>query len=521
MAAPTRGAATRFRSGTMTNDIDISVVPVGGWMLIGVHMGNATTAITPPSGWTVLTPRQTTGTRSVQLFARIKASSAETVASIPSAANLTRNAWLMWGEGAKAVSEWTVGLIGVRSGSNVVSGVSVQAGDGTHSVAPSITTDDPDTLIISFITEATTTTEPTFVPAPVGATLWAYGGFADSFTDTEVMTYATRATAGATDAVSVEYPNSQTSNGSGTQIGIPAAAVTPPTPMGVPVKKGDGSTAYLSYLDGSGVRRAPASVKLLLPGFASVDQMLATPGATWAHRGGSANFPEMSEYAYDQSSLRRYGALEFSTQRTSDAWWFGLHDNSLERTSPGAGSAAPSTYTRAQIEALLNSLNASGHPRPYYGLIDFLDKYTPHRVVIVDPKNALVAHNSELLDILDAHGGPEKIIWKFSGGGANASAGSLAARARGYETWGYFYATQASAGLGGNGELQLRGGDYTILGMEYGASQAVWDEVLAFNKPTVAHIAQTQANYDTGISKGADMVQCANVLGITAVGPVA
>ncbi|MEG2887311.1 MAG: hypothetical protein RR853_09330, partial [Aurantimicrobium sp.] len=41
---------------------------------------------------------------------------------------------------------------------------------------------------------------------------------------------------------------------------------------------------------------------------------------------------------------------------------------------------------------------------------------------------------------------------------------------------------------------------------------------LSYGKPVVGHIATSQAMYDTAIANGADIVQCANVAGIAAVG---
>lgn len=247
------------------------------------------------------------------------------------------------------------------------------------------------------------------------------------------------------------------------------------------------------------------------PGFSSVDQMLRTPGATWAHRGGSRDWPEMSEYAYQQSALAGYGALEFSAQRTSDGWWFGLHDNSLDRTSGVSGVGPINALTRAQVESYQNTLNDDGTPRPYWGLVDFLDRWTPTHVVIVDPKNAL-SHNEEFLDILDAHGGPSRIIWKWYGVGANVGAAALAAAARGYRTWGYFYEEDVA-----NGNLALYQGNYSLLGMAIGAGLPAWEAVTSYGKPVTGHIAQTQEHYGTAITKGARMVQ---VSGVTAVAPV-
>lgn len=247
-------------------------------------------------------------------------------------------------------------------------------------------------------------------------------------------------------------------------------------------------------------------------GFDSVGQAIATVGATWAHRGGSADWPEMSQYAYEQSALRGYGVLEFQAQRSSDGWWFGLHDNNFDRTSLVSGSPAPATLTQATILATYqNLLNAGGNPRPYWGLINFLDTWTPTHVVVVDPKNQL-GFTSEFISILNAHGGPSKIIVKYSGVGSGSAALADAATAAGYETWGYFYEPDIA-----DGDVALWQSHWSLLGMEWGATQESWDFMNAYGKPVVAHIAATQVGYNTAMTRGARAVQCSGVTAIAAV----
>jgi hypothetical protein len=53
--------------------------------------------------------------------------------------------------------------------------------------------------------------------------------------------------------------------------------------------------------------------------------------------------------------------------------------------------------------------------------------------------------------------------------------------------------------------------------MDYTAPQAVWDEILAFGKPVIAHIVPNQAAYNLAMSKGAAGVQ---VSGVGIVEPV-
>lgn len=285
--------------------------------------------------------------------------------------------------------------------------------------------------------------------------------------------------------------------------------------LGLPVKLGNGADARLSYLDGAGTRKTPKSVNLWLPGIADVDTLLATPGATWAHRGGSANWPEMSEYAYDHSVYRGYGVLEFSAGRTSDGWWFGLHDDSTDRTSGGTFGLA-SAQTKAQVQAQQIVIGASGAPQPYFGMTEFLQKYGQTHILVMDLKYAW-QHRTEFFDILQQYVSNDRLIFKTFGPGQGAADAADDARARGILSWGFFYQEDYD-----DGDLNTWQSHYDMLGMNIGAPTA-WTggganpSVLSYGKPVVGHIANTQVDYDAAITKGAQMVQCSNVAGIAAV----
>jgi hypothetical protein len=494
MAAPTRvNAVTTTASGTTAASADISAAAVGSWML-AVFTTDSNGVGTAPAGWTSLLPvgaQQATGTRRTAIAARIKQSGDATV-SWNSAASAYKRLTVFHGLGSAPISSWIFGPIGVRAAGDVVSGQSVQAGSATTSVAPSVTA-PADALVLSVLVEVSTAVGD---PTVAGATVWLNSGDASPVIEQHTIAYATPA-AGATGAVTGTYVPTQASNGMGVQIVIPTASAGPiERTANFALTAAVGGTATVP-------RR---------PGFASVAQMLATPGATWAHRGGSTNWPEMSEYAYDQAVLAGYGALEFSAHRTSDGVWIGSHDPSLNRTSQTSGLPNISAMTWAQVQTYMNSLTSAGTPRPYYRLDDFLDKYTPTHVCIVDPKND-VGRIAEFLAICDAHGGNTKIVVKFFGVGSGSTALADAAAAKGYQTWGYFYEADVA-----DGDLAADQSHWSILGMEYGATQASWDAVLSYGKPVVGHIAASQANYDTAIAKGARMVQVANVASVTAVG---
>lgn len=290
-------------------------------------------------------------------------------------------------------------------------------------------------------------------------------------------------------------------------------------PIGVPIKKGDGSTAYLSYLDGAGVRKAPSRVAIWLPGFSDVDALLAKAGATMAHRGGSLNWPEFSQVAYDRSVYRGYGALEFSCGWTSDLVPFGLGNDTLDAAAGVSGNVDPTTMTWATLAATYqNKLRpiAPGIYQPFYRLDDFLAKYSAHHVCLVDPKFgwAMPAKIAGMLDICDAHGGPEKIVIKFDSPVPNPILID-AAHARGYKGMNYW-------GTEGDKLTTEYGVDkWDLIGVRYDADQAtVYDVAASFGKPVWGAVIPDQAGYATAAARGADLMMCSNVAGIARVGAV-
>ncbi len=294
-----------------------------------------------------------------------------------------------------------------------------------------------------------------------------------------------------------------------------ASAVAPdPAGAGYTVANGSGVAVKMYHVTASGAR-TPSNVLPMRRGFNTVAQSLAKHGFTWAHRGGSSNYPEMSLHGYTQSVARGYGVLEVSLARTSDGVWFGLHDQTTDRTSGGTyGNASSQTW--AQVQAQQN-IAGPGAPQPYMRWEQIVAAYGATHVFVVDPKYALGSFRTEFLTMVNRDMGPTRAIIKYSGGGSGAAALSTAAQALGFQTWGFFYAGDASAAQGGNGAMQTWGPSWTIIGMEYGASQAVWDEALALGKPVVGHIAPSQAAYDMAMAKGASGVQ---VSGVGVVAPV-
>jgi hypothetical protein len=350
----------------------------------------------------------------------------------------------------------------------------------SHTEVTSIVTDTSGTLAKTYLWVGKK--EPTTTPVPAAEIVWA--------------------DASGSAAESITLRSSQ----------LPPAD---PAGLGVTAYNGNKLATKVYYTTSNGPR-TPSALVPVRRGFSTVAQMLAKPGFTWAHRGGSLHYPEMALYSYTQSVVRGYGVLEVSLARTSDGVWFGLHDQTTDRTSGGTfGNASSQTW--AQIQTQQNLVGTVGAPQPYMRWEQLIAIYGKTHIIVADPKFALGSYRTEFLNMVDRDLGPTKAIIKYFGGGSGAVQLSTDAQARGYQTWGFFYASNASTANGGDGQLQTWGPSWTILGMEYNASQPIWDEAKLLGKPIVAHIVPTQAGYDAAIAKGAIGAQ---VSGVENVKPV-
>lgn len=276
---------------------------------------------------------------------------------------------------------------------------------------------------------------------------------------------------------------------------------------GRPARLGDGRVGRAWIYDGVDAR-TPSAVLEMRRGFLTIDEMLATPGATWAHRGGSISWAEGSLYGYTQCVARGYGALELSLSRTADGVWFMLHDQYLDRTSglPAGTNADPTKMTWAYLQANYKIVIGNNAPQPYARALDVFAAYPTH-VMIVDPKHQ-GDHLDEFFQMLTDHVGYNRCVFKFSGGAAWLA---NIAKAKGFRRWGFYYEADYLSG-----EMASTQAAWDFLGMDYTASTAAWTAVKSYGKPVVGHIIPTQAAYATAISKGATMVQVSGVAAVAA-----
>lgn len=293
--------------------------------------------------------------------------------------------------------------------------------------------------------------------------------------------------------------------------------------MSVSLFDGDGEPVELYYMTGAGpipprqVTWAGAvdpdpDPDPVPPGmFRDVGHMLATPGFTWAHRGGGIYKPEQSMAAYDYSVSRGYAVLEVSFGRTSDGVWFGLHDADMNRTSATTGLPPAMDMTWAQVQQYQIEIGQTDAPQPYMRWEELRDKYGETHLFVMDPKYPVLssgAYRTEFLGMMHEIG-TDRAIFKFSG---DATWLADIYTSQGFHAWGYYYQADYE-----NSSLANTQSAWTILGMDYTATQAAWDAAVGYGKKVVGHIAPDQAAYDMAIAKGASGVQCSGTHVIQAV----
>lgn len=231
-------------------------------------------------------------------------------------------------------------------------------------------------------------------------------------------------------------------------------------------------------------------------------------GFVIAHRCGSADWAEHSMRGATESVVRGVSGLEISVARSSDGVFFGLHDDTLNRTTPGlAANYKPGEHTWAEISALLCKAGAdTTYPaQPYARLVDLLEHYVDSHAIFIDPKVMGGANFPALLDLMDSYpNARDRFVGKYY---CTGTAWADQCRARGYTTWGYAYASDLDAGTV-TPELAAR---WDYLGMEWSAAASYWSQILAFGQPVIAHIAPTLAAAQQGMDNGAVGVMASGI----------
>lgn len=232
-----------------------------------------------------------------------------------------------------------------------------------------------------------------------------------------------------------------------------------------------------------------------------VDRLTRRPGFTVAHRGGSLDWPEMSMEAYRNSVALGVNALEISLARTSDGVWFGLHDDTLDRTSGTSGFRA-AEHTWREVQQHTITAAETNHPKqprqPYLRFEDLADAYGRTHTIFVDPKAAPVENFGELFDLMARVQHPTATF--VAKGYCTTQAWPVDARARGYRTWGYYYGAEVVANRTLFASTQER---WSWLGLDYAAGAEEWQSFTASDKPVLAHVVPSRAAATECRSEGA------------------
>lgn len=456
-----------------TTQINLPDISVGDWVIVAVTVQQLVNddvgALHVPSGWTTVVPPTNIGTMAYHVYAKTYERPSDLLWSRGD--GIAQQVSAVYGNGSMPVTNWTMGSFVGRA---------VNATNLTTK-AESITAPKAG-MAIAISVERTIAAETDAQVSNFEKIQFTNTG---NTTSTVVWAKKSLSTAGATGDAVFTYPNPHTNNGIAGQIFIPESV---PVAEGLPAKmvvSDNLVSGKVRVVDSSGMYVSPKAMRKVSEGYGSVTDMLSLPAPYFriAHRGGSVSFPEMSMHAYTQSAMIGYNALEMSLARTSDGVIYGLHDETLLRTS-GVDIAA-NTLTWEQTQAYTT------FGKPFLRFEDLVEMY-PNHVIFVDPKH--IAHNllGEVLDIMDANG-PQRFVAKYFG---ISSEWSRLARLRGYLTWGYFYE---------NNEAQMDAyqDKWDILGMDYNASQASWDKLLSYGKRVIGHICPNNAAAQMALAKGA------------------
>ncbi|MDO4901452.1 glycerophosphodiester phosphodiesterase family protein [Actinomyces sp.] len=232
------------------------------------------------------------------------------------------------------------------------------------------------------------------------------------------------------------------------------------------------------------------------PESVDVDGLLARKGG-WmiAHRGGSADWPEMSLRAYSESVSRNVPALEFSLNLTADGVPVGVHDRNLQ----GVDASAPNTDVAKMTWAEVRRYTTRGEP--FIRLEDLQAAYGDDHVLLVDPKHSAVEYQTYLPWL-----NPDHTILKYFG---NALWLAKIWRKAGFRTWGYVYEEHITSG-----QAATWAPHWDLLGVPWHATESAWETARGYGVPIIGHICNGQQALDTCFSRGAIGAMCAKVDGM-------
>lgn len=227
-----------------------------------------------------------------------------------------------------------------------------------------------------------------------------------------------------------------------------------------------------------------------------------------AHRGGSANWPEMTLAAYDNSYRHGLRALEVSLHRSADGVFVCSHDDNLQRVTGKSVQIAKNSW--ATLRSLdVRRTDYTSAPAPSDSnqkttlcrLEDVLDRYADRCVLFIEDKTQ--QHTGALVRLLQKRSQVEKrIVWKVHG---SVQENALAAgRDIGLTTWGYFFAHEMDT-------FERMAPRFSWLGLDYNCSPEQLKAATSRGQTTIGHIVHTEAQYNKLLDAGCNGIMLGNV----------
>lgn len=137
----------------------------------------------------------------------------------------------------------------------------------------------------------------------------------------------------------------------------------------------------------------------------------------FAHRGGAALAPENTLAAFQNAVDLGADALELDIRLTADGELVVIHDDTVDRTTDGAGKVIDKTVAELkQLDAGHRFTLDAGKTYPFRGkgvviptLTEVLRAF-PDRIINIDIKDPLPAAAEHLADVIDAAGAQDRVI---------------------------------------------------------------------------------------------------------------
>jgi hypothetical protein len=485
---------------------------VGDQMLVLLNFTSASSITAVPAGWTQVLAPSAIGSRYQAVYRATRASDSSNAPT-----------WTMNTTGACV---WSLIYGAAVYG---FAGAFSKGASATTQTTPGVTTTKANCLAISLQAEATSATETNSqvtVASPFVKDLWTLQS-GSSPINSNLIAHREMATAGATgDAVS-SWLNPTGNRGSIMIVWEPVPdTVVPVVPLAAKVvdEQGNAADVGLTAIDASGKEVSLSKIEFVHGGTPVPDLDKTSRVWTMGHRGGSADYQEHSPEAYLNAAICHVDVLEFSVGITSDGVFFGIHDSTYSRTSSSVAAGVKTTdLTWAQVQALTQDLPNRGDSRyttsRYMSLDEFINRWAGTHTLMFDPKLLSTANRKLLYDRIKQI--PKYRYWVLGKFYHTGTAIADEFHAIGCKAWGYAY-TEAITGFKTDGSatqeplLSATAAKWDYLGMEYGATPAVWAETVriaggATGKRVIGHIVKTQDDAKSAVAKGARALQVAGI----------